>query len=419
MPLEQWSFNSLGCEECCEKDNLCRVYLPCCLRGVSVQFTGFVINEATDELSSCIIKRMTLRNNCNSLESLDWSNFQVLSSRTLDPSDETVLFAGRGPLSGITNVDQGCDFGVDIELEHLFCPCDGGTNFTAKVTVCNPHDDRIIVRVRDLVMSISFETLGASACNVELLDPDPSGLDPVVAAIEPGDDHEFVINFGTVTDDWQNCFGQCYSNADGKIIVEGATYLPRDGFDTTCLRHLECFTDLPFDRPPKSLTDDCEDAICPPCGCVLDLVSGCGCGCGSDESMNACDPPKKLCSGCTEDSGSITLCESRETSLGVGSGSFSNRRTFMECWRDSDCTKTAELRAPQAGGETWTYIHYRDGGLSTGVSVNETADMVADIPSCEDWTVSWGIDGSNNLFLTINGTTKSVAMGANPLTGGT
>lgn len=241
----------LGVSRCC-CDPSCTVFVPCCLRQLEVGLFIEVSGAGTDVYT----ERFTLTNNCNAQTSVDWSSFELVGT----PSGGTTITH-----SGMPN--QGCTYGIDVLLEHLFCSCSGvDSNFTAVLRVCNPHNGNIDVNASAPSMSASF-AIGELNCIV----PSLNDFAYPTVTLAPGAHHDFVMEFGVI--DWKNCPGTtCIANKP-LPIVKGDDYI-NDQYDTTCITPLGCAPgDVSFETGAGNnpSVDDCLDVLCPPCGCTADL----------------------------------------------------------------------------------------------------------------------------------------------------
>lgn len=371
---------------CCIPSDECRPYLPCCLRDFVAQFSALVAEQDAEfpddpdagPLSLARVKRWTIKNLCNSQESVDWSTWNDINSGT---GGEVLL-----TFSGATF--QGCTFGIDVSLEDLFCSCGdaGEPNFRWTATICNPQDVAIWVTIRRPNLCLSFAgVVFGSACCLDQIGLQNIG--PVL--IEPGEDFEFSVEFKAA--DWR-CVNVCYKGGP-PAILEGALFLD-DGFDHTCLRPISCVGEINPAVFQGSAIPNCNHSLCPPCGCVSDLdcelSECCSCGCDGVEAMNSCAPPKEQCSSCTPDSGSITICESILQGFGVG-------EILMRCV-NSDCKVTAVL-GRVLGTPNWYYTRFGSPGANVSA---------LNVPNahCEDFDVVWSIAGGM-VTLTVNGVSGS------------
>lgn len=421
-----WGKRSIGC--CCDKDDICRFFYPCCVRQFRFEADFFVTQTTTDgpfegDFSSAVVKSMTVENLCNDQESVDWSTFNDLTN--VSGAAELTIAAGHD--------FQGCSFGIDIPLEDIFCECvtssEPGVNFIVRVEVCNNTDDAIDIQMRQPSFAMTFEKAGSATnpfCSFDL----KSATTEDKLSLVPGASHTFVVKFGRVS---QSCFEKCVTPGtytctpptpcDGLITFD-ASYLG-DGLDRTCMRPLDCAKGLgPFLGLPGGFLgiSNCDDLQCPTCGCQLDNVpGGCGCNCQGSEAMNACAAPKELISGATEVSGSGNVCVNVDRNLDA---SFEGA-PIMEC-RDSNCKLVSFLNAPsdQAGFPSvfWSYSRVADtpGDGSSG-SINTTVDTAAQIGDCDSTAVSWDAPDAAETKITVNGVTSSGGSTPGPTirTGGT
>jgi hypothetical protein len=242
----------LALNRCCCREG-CIPYLPCCIRNLRISLIVEV--ESGGGNTFAYTKKFTLTNECNDQESVDWSTWEEVGNAA---GGTTTIHGGR--------TNQGCTFGIDVSHEDLFCRC-GTKNFTARLTLCNPHADMITITAAQPSMSVGFDdAVAETPCPLELLSADT--FTPV--ELNLGEEHEFVMEFGVV--DWNDCFPNCHRGQSG-IYVENEDYL-NDQFETTCLRPLSCnpgnLIDIGTTRQ-QPIVDDCIDALCPPCGCILGL----------------------------------------------------------------------------------------------------------------------------------------------------
>jgi hypothetical protein len=283
-------------------------------------------------------------------------------------------------------------------LEDLFCDCTfpGFPNFRWHATVCNPNDFSIVLVFRRPTFCFSFD--GDEFCCLDQIGLQEIG--PIVLAA--GESYELTAEFKKA--DWDLCTGECYRNGPAAILM-GSTYFD-DGLDHTCLRPISCIGEIREFAFDGTEIANCEHSLCPECGCRLDLncevEECCGCGCDGFEAMNSCAPPKELCSGCTADFGSITLCYGTDQGLGLTG-------TFVMCVND-DCKVAAFVRRNIPSG-TWTYSRAGD----PGVSVNIPDSSVGEV-NCQDVIITWEINAVE-ATLTVDGTSASTPLppGYNPL----
>lgn len=234
---------------CCEE--ACVVYAPCCIRDVRVSLFVEVTKGGVNDYA--FTKRFTLTNECNDQESPDWSTWERVGNVA---GGETITHGGR--------TNQGCTFSIDIPHEHVFCSC-GAKNFTAKLTLCNPHGADILVTATLPSMSIGFSNaLNEIPCPLPLVS---GSYSPVT--LTPGEEHTFEMEFGALN--WKTCFPNCV-RGHSAVVLEDDTYLD-DQFETTCLLPVLCAaSDVDYETPsalqPSLL--DCIGTYCPPCGCILE-----------------------------------------------------------------------------------------------------------------------------------------------------
>ena len=406
MAQTPWGKRTMGC--CCEKDNRCRIYAPCCIRGMTFEASFFVIDGdlETGPLGNAVVSRMTLANNCAAQTSVDWSTFEQLDN---DRANGQVK-VGMGGVPG-----GGCTFGIDVSLQDLFCDCESaaGNNFTVEIEVCNDNikhkvdgTGAIAVEMRQPSLAVWFTDSKEQVCIIELL----SSATDVVHNLMFGQRHTFVIKFGTADHNDSGCFTECY-NSDEDVLIAPAGYI-EDGYPSTCITKVPCAKGTGTIFPVYAPAISCADSACPPCGCILDRLGGCACGCLGIEPLAACAAPKKVASG-SESNGRGTICASTETGHGVGND------TIMQC-RDSNCLLTAEVRAPLVGSARWSFTRWEVGNpvvKTCGCAVDEIAAGIFPLPSCEGYLVTWG--GNTNMSVDSGGILPGSTSCNNPRTGGT
>jgi len=475
-----WGQRTLGC--CCEEDNICRDYYPCCIRDIRFEVDFFITqNEDAPQifdglttrtnrasvvgvgrpwmrskqpdsakplswrmstgltyagnilgappvgdgsLSTAVVKKMTVENKCNSQTSVDWSTWNNLDN---DVAGGQVRATFPGGFIG-----QNCTFGIDIALEDIFCLCTGGVNFVIRVDVCNDTDIPVDVDMRQPSFAVAFSGKPRQRfCVFKLLSADTES----VIGLAPGAVHQFVFDFGKVDD----CLTKCITPSEVTCEVSGPCDAVRAPFifdtlrpgDRHCLRPVDCSKG---DRPeslPSPLwngVSSCIDPLCPECGCVLDSVGppgGCSCKCQGVESSGACASPKTFISGATEKSGSGSLCVNVAHAMAVQSSGFA----IMEC-RNSDCKLVSEMTAPgnRIGASpdvNWKYqrLDETPGGLpsdNSQATINTDTFTDARIVDCASTTISWNAPDSAATEITVNGVNESgTTPGPTIRTGGT
>jgi len=368
---------------CCLPSDECRPYLPCCLRDLVASFGARIVSQDTefpddpDAGSPALVRvsRFTLKNLCNSQESVDWSTWQDI----FDAGGGEV----RTDFGGASF--QGCTFGIDVSLEDLFCGCGdpGEPNFRFTVTLCNPNDFAVWVVIRNPDLCFSFEGIAISACCLDHIGLQEIG--PVL--IDATGELQFSVEFKLA--DWKRCLNVCYRGGP-PAILEDVSFL-NDGYDHTCLRPITCIGEVNPNPFMGSAIPNCDHSLCPRCGCVEDddceLAECCSCGCDGVEAMNSCAPPKELCSGCSADGGKITVCESIDQGFGVG-------QPLVRCV-NSLCQVTATIGRNNLTG-TWSFTRAGDPGAQV---------TAAGLPNihCTDYDIEWEISGGE-AKLTIDGT---------------
>ena len=182
---DPWAYNTAPCNECCAGIVAgCRYYFPCFIRNMIFQYAAIVAEDdgfgAPDlaNLSTAIVKRMTVTNNDTYEESADWSAFQEIDSDSA---------GGQVDIDFLGLLDQGCTFGITILTEHWVT----GLGFKVKITLCNPNDHTIWVEPRHggVSFSLSYEDVN-KGCTAVL-----NTAQPAFTQILAGDDHEFVLDF--------------------------------------------------------------------------------------------------------------------------------------------------------------------------------------------------------------------------------
>jgi hypothetical protein len=328
MPKEKWSYNSLGCEDCCDgRDNRCRPYFPCCIRDMAVIFTAFVFEDdgfGSGDPTFAVVSRMTVTNTRAGQESVDWSVFNYIDSRQII-GQEQVRFGGVG--------GSGCTFGIDIDPEDWFCS-DGPEEttsdaFVVKVTICNPHSTPIVVRdvLESSSFCLSFSTAGPRRC---CLRP-TGGTAGVEVSIAAGG--SFVFKHEYAQADWRcesgesscsGCKNICLTRGP-EVLLTHTAFLPDDKYGQACLTPVVCVDEEPVpgweNFGVKIDSERCDDPQCPPCGCLPDANNGCACwdedtkngtnGCEGGKNLGNCGNPKQIAAApCSVASGGGQICES-------------------------------------------------------------------------------------------------------------